>query len=260
VPTYHLAGATLDYEVRGEDGPAVVQLHGLTSSRRRETELGVDLSAGLSGCRVLRYDARGHGRSTGSPDPAAYSWPCLAEDLRSLLDAVLPGETVHGIGASMGVGTLLHAVVADPARFRSLVLAIPPTAWETRTQQRAAYLQASELVRHEGIAPWVEAGRGAPPPPASPGLGTAWPQVEEDLLPAVLAGAAETDLPAPEVVAALDLPVLLLAWTDDLAHPLSTARRLHELVAGSELVVAATQDDRVAWRGHVADWVARHAG
>lgn len=61
----HTGGeASLAYELRG-GGVPVVQLHGLNSSRGREIERGRDLTAEQRGLRVLRYDARGHGESTG---------------------------------------------------------------------------------------------------------------------------------------------------------------------------------------------------
>lgn len=258
MPTFKLKDATLDYEVRGDDGPAVVQLHGLTSSRERDTALGVDVAGGLSGCRVLRYDARGHARSTGPRDPASYTWPRLADDLLTLLDHVFPGETVHGVGPSMGVGTLVHAATRDRSRFHGLTLVIPPTAWETRQAQREAYLEAADLVTRSGVEAWVEAGRALPPPPAvDPGLAETWPEIEEGLLPTVLLGAAATDLPHSRVVTGLDLHTLILAWIDDPAHPLSTATRLHDLLPRSELVVARTPADVATWPEAVAAWISR---
>ena len=41
-----------------------------------------------SGHRVVAYDARGHGRSTPAPDPAAYGYERLADDLEAVLDAL----------------------------------------------------------------------------------------------------------------------------------------------------------------------------
>ena len=51
-------GAVIDFDLSGEDttGPAVVQLHGLTSSRARDRVLGLDLGRAFPG-RLLRYDA-----------------------------------------------------------------------------------------------------------------------------------------------------------------------------------------------------------
>lgn len=66
MPALQVRGAVLDYDITGDDGPLVVQLHGLTSSRARDAQLGLDLGRALRGHRVLRYDARAHGRSTGT--------------------------------------------------------------------------------------------------------------------------------------------------------------------------------------------------
>lgn len=79
---------------RGE----VLQLHGLTSSRARDRLLDPDLGRGLSGTRLLRYDARGHGHSSGRPEPADYRWSNLADDLLRLLDRWFPGDLIETRG------------------------------------------------------------------------------------------------------------------------------------------------------------------
>ncbi len=111
-----LDGTTLSYEERSGAGPAVVGLRGLGSSRAADVASGhFDESAlAASGRRLIRYDVRGHGRSTGRPVPAEYAWPHLADDLLALLDAISPNEPVDAFGASMGVGTLLQAPVVEP--------------------------------------------------------------------------------------------------------------------------------------------------
>lgn len=247
MPTFDVPGASLDWELSDEGGPPVVQLHGLTSSRRRDRVLDLDLGVGLSGTRLVRYDARGHGRSSGRPVPEDYRWDRLADDLLRLLDHVFPGEPVHGVGPSMGCGTLLHAVIREPRRFSALTLVVPPTAWATRAAKAADYRAAAELVERRGMAAFVEAGRLAPRPPATVEAPETVPDVREDLLPALLRGAALTDLPPPDAVAAVPAPTTVLAWTDDPAHPLSTAEELHRLVDGSRLVVAATPADLGEW-------------
>ncbi|MBF4161996.1 alpha/beta fold hydrolase [Nocardioides acrostichi] len=247
MPTFDVPGATLDVEFSDEGGQPVVQLHGLTSSRYRDRVLDLDLGRGLSGTRLLRYDARGHGRSTGRLVPEDYRWSVLAEDLLRLLDAWFPGEQVHGVGPSMGCGTLLHAAVRDPDRFSGLTLLVPPTAWETRAAKAEDYREAADLVEREGMVAFVEAGRLAPTPPATVGVPETVPDVREELLPTLLRGAALTDLPAPDALEALRVPTLVLAWVDDPSHPVSTAERLVELIAGSRLRVAETPDDVAGW-------------
>ena len=143
---FDVPGARLQTEYSNEGGHPVVQLHGLTSSLERDRVLDLDLGRGLSGTRLLRYDARGHGRSTGRPVADDYRWPRLAQDLLALLDVWFPGERVHGVGPSMGCATLLHAALLDPGRFSGLTLMVPPTAWETRAAKAHDYERSAEAV------------------------------------------------------------------------------------------------------------------
>lgn len=255
MPSLILDGATIDFDMTDGTGPLVVQLHGLTSSRERDAQLGLDLARALPAHRVVRYDARGHGRSTGSTEPADYGWDRLADDLLRLLDEVAPGERVHAVGPSMGTGTLLHAAAREPHRFQSLCFAVPPTAWKTRAAQADVYRAGALLVERDGVDALTQAGSTAPVPPAIAGSPATSPQVVPELLPTVLRGAATTDLPARAVIAGITVPTLILAWTGDRAHPLKTARRLQSLISGSRLAVARTPHDVLAWPGLFAEHV-----
>lgn len=253
--TLELEGARIDFDVVGDAGPLVVQLHGLTSSRQRDAMLGMDLGRALRGHRILRYDARGHGSSTGSAVPSQYRWSRLADDLLRLLDHVAPGERVHGLGPSMGTGTLLHAAVADPDRFRSLTLVTPPTAWRSRPAKAADYQAKAELVERMGLGAFIHSGSTAPVPPALADAPETAPTVPESLLPSVLRGAAASDLPRPEVVATIEVPALILAWTGDPNHPRDTAEALHRFIKGSRLVIARSPYGIMAWPGLFAEHV-----
>ena len=251
-------GAALDHDVQeGDPGrPVVVALHGLTSSRAAEDATGYfGWSAVAAGGRTLvRYDARGHGRSTGRAEPADWAWTALADDLLALLDAVSPGAPVDAIGVSMGVGTILTAAVRAPGRFRRLALVIPPTAWGTRAAQAEMYGASARFVEERGLAAFV---RGAAAMPVLPILTEGgWeptpPDVAEALLPTVLRGAATADLPAPEDVAALRHETLLLPWTDDPGHPVSTSQRLAELLPHAELEVTTSAEQLRAVGARVA--------
>jgi 3-oxoadipate enol-lactonase len=259
VSTFAVPGAELATELSDEGGRAVVQLHGLTSSRSRDRLLDLDLGRGLSGTRLLRYDARGHGRSTGQAEPDDYQWGNLADDLLRLLDHVFPGERVHGVGPSMGAATLLHAAVREPDRFSGLTLLLPPTAWATRAAKGEDYRAAARVVEEQGLDVFLEAGRLAPVPPATEGLPETRPDVEVDLLPALFRGAASTDLPSPEAVATIGVPTTLLAWIDDPAHPLSTAEALLELLPAARLEVASTRADVESWPAILRADVARQS-
>lgn len=250
-----VAGAVLDFDVTAGtvgDGRAVVQLHGLTSSRERDRLLGLDLCRGLplegpDAPRVLRYDARGHGLSTGSDQPEDYRWDRLAEDLITLLDHVFPGEQPCGVGPSMGTGTLLHALVSEPERFCAVTIVAPPTAWETRRSQASTYESQARFIERAGVEAFVEAGRLAPRPAAVADQPDTVPAVVESLLPTVLRGAALADLPTRRDLAGLETRALILAWTDDATHPLSSAAILHGLLMNSRVVVAETPAEVAAW-------------
>src|SRR5206468_1416016 len=76
------AGVSRAGEEAGE-GPPVVLLHGLTATRRYVVMGSRMLER--AGHRVVAYDARGHGRSSPAPDPAAYRYTDLAADLAAVL-------------------------------------------------------------------------------------------------------------------------------------------------------------------------------
>lgn len=258
VSSFDVPGARLDVELSDEGGHPVVQLHGLTSSRSRDRLLDLDLGRGLSGTRLLRYDARGHGRSTGLPEPAHYRWENLADDLLRLLDHWFPGEQVHGVGPSMGTATLLHAAVREPDRFSSLTLLVPPTAWATRISKGDEYRAAAQVIEEQGLDVFLEAGRLAPVPPATAGLPETRPDVHVDVLPSLFRGAGSSDLPSPDDIARISAPTTILAWIDDPAHPLSTAEALLDLLPSATLQVAATRADVETWPAILMADVARH--
>lgn len=252
---FEVDNATLAYDVEGDTGPLVVQLHGLTSSRARDQAMGLDLPRYLRGHRVLRYDARGHGESTGAQVASDYVWPHLAEDLLALLDHVAPGEQVHGVGPSMGSATLLYAALLDPQRFATLTLVVPPTAWESRIPQAATYHANADLIRREGMEAFVELGAAGAVVPALAEAPRTQPAVAEDLLPTILHGAAMTDLPDLDQIAKIDVHTLILAWSDDPSHPMSTAKKLREALPEGRLVVARTPYGMMAWPNLFADHV-----
>ena len=239
----------------------VVSAHGLTSSRADEDARGIfDWSAVDDVDAVLvRYDARGHGESTGRPEPADYAWTTLADDLLALIDAVSPDAPVDAIGASMGTATILWAAMRRPDRFRRLVLAIPPTAWQTRAAQVEGYLAAASIAEQHGIDAFVEAM--AEQPQAEILTAGGWadeptrPSVGIDLLPSVLRGAAISDLPDTAEVARLQHPTLLLPWATDPGHPVSTAQVLADVLPASTLEVAEDPDAIRGWGRRAAEFL-----
>lgn len=256
-----VAGARLALDVREGTGPVVVALHGLSSSRASEDASGFFGWGAVAeaGRTLVRYDARGHGRSTGRPEPADYRWSALAQDLLALLDVVSPDAPVDAVGVSMGTGTLLHAATLAPQRFRRLALVIAPTAWGTRAAQAGTYRDAADVVAAQGRDVLERALAAAPPVPLL-AAGGWWPlpgpDIADPLLPAVFRGAAESDLPAAELLARLPHEVLLRPWADDPGHPVSTSERLAELLPHAALRVTRTPAQLRALGGDVAAFLA----
>lgn len=252
-----IRGVDLAVQRRGE-GPVMLWCHGLTSSIANEDDRNlwslVDPVNG-AGYGLVRYDARGHGRSGGSLVPFDYDWSNLALDAWALhkeLAASVDEPWVVG-GASMGAATTLHMAVQRADRVRAMVLVIPPTAWESRPPQKELYKGAVDFIRRNGKQKYVEATQRLPPLPIFADQAVrSVPDISEELLPTVLEGAANADFPAKEIVSALSIPTLILAWDTDPGHPVSTAEQLAELLPNNELSIARSFDQILGWSDRIA--------
>ena len=108
----NVGDAVIHYEITGE-GPPLVLIHGWAQDLTIWDDQVREFSRQF---RVLRYDRRGYGRSTGHDDPTADP-----DDLRILLDS-LGIRQAHVLGLSAGSAVALNFVVAFPQRVRALVL------------------------------------------------------------------------------------------------------------------------------------------
>ena len=115
--------------------------------------------------------------------------------------------------------------------------------------------QLTATLVEEGEIDLLVGGSAATPSP-DPLVGEpAWEDRFERLLRAtdptrlarVFRGAAVTDLPDPQELAAIDVPVSILAWTGDAGHPVSTAERLAELMPQATLTLASTMEQLRGW-------------
>jgi pimeloyl-ACP methyl ester carboxylesterase len=90
-------GTTISYDAAG-NGPAVVFLHGLTSSRRSWGPV-TDLLTEDFTC--VRIDLRGHGDSSPAPD---YAMPSIIGDVHAVVEAMgfdAPAIVGHSFGGSV---------------------------------------------------------------------------------------------------------------------------------------------------------------
>lgn len=228
--------------------------HGLLTSMAQEDDVGVfDWASSMPGVRVIRYDARGHGRSTATDDPDDYRWSELAKDMFAVADALGVDKTILG-GLSMGCGTALHAAIAQPKRVEALVLVAPPTAWQSRPRQARIYRTAAGILRWTGLGAlrWLSslpslAPRDSIATRMQSALLSHLAQADDRAVVAALYGAAESDLPPVAALRKLKMPTLILAWPLDPVHPVETAERLAQSIAGAELHVAGGLDDIRKW-------------
>lgn len=243
-------------------GPPVIWAHGLTSSRRAEVESPLlDLDAVAQVSRVLRYDARGHGESGLSVELARYGWDEMALDQLALATH-LGIDRYVAAGASLGAATALQAAVAAPDRVAALVLVIPPTAWETRAAQSELYGSMADVVERSGTDALARAAAIVPPPDPLRDR-PEWRearlrrlrQADPVRLATVFRGAATTDLPRRDRIAAIAAPTLVLAWTGDDGHPVSTAEELERLMPKATARYATTYEEFVGWSDLVVDFV-----
>ncbi|MGI9288393.1 MAG: alpha/beta fold hydrolase, partial [Pseudomonadales bacterium] len=138
--------ANLATDVQGS-GQDFIWAHALLGSMASDAEGGVFGWGELhQDYRVIRYDARGHGRSDCHGDAIDFSWDALARNLWDVVDSYTQAPVVLG-GASMGCATALYAACERPSRVRGLVLVIPPTAWEARRAKKGNYENFARIAR-----------------------------------------------------------------------------------------------------------------
>jgi 3-oxoadipate enol-lactonase len=247
------------YETTGE-GTELIWGHGLSQSRALEAAAPlVDWSRVQA--HVTRYDARGHGESDSTQELSGYTWAALAQDQLALADH-LGIDRYIAAGASMGCGTALYAAVQAPQRVAKLVLAIPPTAWETRAERAGVLLAGADAIESGGVERVIEAQAAMPAPDpyaSDPDYqersATATRSWDAARLALVMRGAAGADLPSRTDIAALTVPTLILSWTGDPTHPVETAAELARLIPHAEWHVASTAADLAGWTNLIAAFV-----
>jgi pimeloyl-ACP methyl ester carboxylesterase len=214
--------------------------------------------------QVVRYDARGHGNSDGSYNREDYRWGRMAEDMLAVAESFIASSDKDSCllgGISMGAATALEAARQQPEKVSGLVLALPPTAWETRPRQSAVYRRLAWVSGMFGAAPYRfldllpipmrEDGRNQLALHTAKGLAQANPLHVQ----AALGGAALSDMPEQAQLRTLQVPTLILAWEDDTAHPVSTALALADTLPDVRGTVVCHPGDIREWQPAIEDFV-----
>lgn len=229
-------GVGLEYRLEGPARGSVVTLAHPLGATAAIWDAQVAALAGRY--RVLRYDARGHGRSDVPPPP--YSLDQMADDLFALLDT-LGIERTHFCGLSMGGCVAMQAALRAPARFQSLVLCDTTTRYAPHTAPMwADRIRTAQTV---GMGPMVEPTMDIWFSPAFRDRGKAVVDQVRGMLratdPRGYVGAirAIADVDLTDAVAAIRCPALVVVGEDDPGTTPEMARAIHERIAGSELVI-----------------------
>lgn len=246
-----------DVRLAGEqsgEGTPIVLLHGLTATRRYVVMGSRALER--SGHRTIAYDARGHGHSGPAPEPSAYTYERLAEDLGCVLDE-LEIERAVLAGASMGAQTALRFALDRPGRVQALGLITPAFDPEANGDYEGWDRLANGL-RDGGVEGFVEAYDLDPVP-------VAWRETVLKVLhqrlsghdhPLAVADALEAvprsrPFESWSDLAGIAVPATVVASRDeaDPSHPLAIGERYAAAIPHAKLVVEEPGKSPVAWRG-----------
>lgn len=126
-------GVALHAEIEGRsEQPALLLIHALGADH---TMWNPQVEALNARFRIIRYDMRGHGRSTVQPGETTVA--TLGADALAVLDAA-EASVAYLCGASLGGGVGLWLAANAPTRFRAMVLASSldrfgtPVLWDER--------------------------------------------------------------------------------------------------------------------------------
>jgi pimeloyl-ACP methyl ester carboxylesterase len=209
------------------DGPRLLLLPGYTGSKEDFGPVFAPLSE--AGLCVVAIDLPGQFESDGPDDPAGYAPARLAGTVQAVAGEL--GASVHLLGHSFGGLVARAAVLAEPARFISLVLMDSGPA-QICGRRRALIERLEPVFRDRGMAAVyaaTEAAARTEPDyvPPSPELSAF---LERRFLagsPAMLQGmgfAVRFEADRVDELAACWLPTLVLFGEDDDAWPVTQQR------------------------------------
>ena len=232
-------GIDIHYDVQGE-GPWLILAHALAT----DLTLWNDQMAALTArCRVLRFDSRGHGRSSAPDMP--YDFAVLAADALGLMDA-LNVERAHFCGISLGGMVAQHVALAAPARIDKLVLVSTTSGYPL--EARALWAERIAAVRANGIEPlvgptlerWFTAPFRETNPAALARIGALIRATPVEGY--IGSGQAIAGLDTTDRLAQLRCPTLVIVGAADAGTPPGMGRRIADQVSGArfESIAAAS--------------------
>lgn len=218
-------GVTL--QVHGPESPSrpvAVLLHGVASAADFALRC---LAAPLDrlGYDVVAPDLRGHAASTPLADPADHALDHHVADLAELAARV---DVRLLAGISLGAEIALQWACANGAdRLDGLLVCAPGIAGPVSAAAAANRATAVDLASYGVPAVLARLGDAAGPLPwVVDEVRASWSRHQPPSLIAALRAAAEAEPLSAADLAALDVPVGVVAFSDDAGHPVELAARL----------------------------------
>ena len=233
MPFATVNGISLYYRI---DGPADGQAPWLVLSNALGTDVSLwspQIGAFARHFRVLRYDARGHGRSSVPPGP--YTIEQLSGDVLGLVDA-LDIERAHVCGISLGGVTAMALAARHGERVGRLV---DVSALPRNLSPREVWLERMEQARRGGmptlaaasVERWLSAAFRAREPLIAEAIRDVVRHTDVEGYIASCAAVANTDL--SQEVARIAAPTLIVSGTHDAGFPVDEGRSLAARIPGA---------------------------
>ena len=141
----------------------------------------------------------------------------------------------------------------------------PPTAWETRAAQAALYGQMADLIETKGVDHLLTMLQQQPVvgqtwlheayPEMMAGMGEYLKMTDPKALTTVLRGSQLANLPPSVELEAIQTPTLILAWTDDPSHPISSAEEVKRRLPNAQLLIAHNASEVSTWTEEIRKFV-----
>lgn len=259
MPLVELDQARLHYEIEGPQGaPVVLFSHSLGADLHMWDE---QIPALTERFRVLRYDTRGHGASTGR----GHSIAVLGGDAIALMDR-LQLERVHVCGVSLGGMTALWLGIDSPHRIAS-VMACNTAArigthdgWNDRIEQIAGAGLAS--IADATMTRWFTESFRERSPARVAAMRQTFVHTDPVGYTACCVALREADLTA--AISSISVPLLSIAGTYDPVTTPADGRIIAKAAAGAvyrELAAAHISNVEAAeeFNGAILDFLERQA-
>lgn len=236
MPFATVNGVSLYYRI---DGPADARAPWLVLSNALGTDVSLwspQIGAFARHFRVLRYDARGHGRSSVPPGP--YTIEQLSADVLALMDA-LAIDQAHVCGISLGGVTAMALAARHGQRVGRLV---DISALPRNLAPRETWLERMEQAQGGGmpalasasVERWLSAAFRAREPLVAEAIRDVVRHTDTQGYIASCAAVADTDL--SQEVGRIAAPTLIVSGTHDAGFPVDEGRALAARIPGARHV------------------------